>query len=264
MARRRLNDRRPSVRRRRGNGVLATLLLVLGAAAVGWVARACVRCACRSELAIEADCRRRVPRAQEPHRPRGGGRACVGRRTALKRAGALSSKIVGRDVTVLDEAGVARAAIESAAENFSDGVDRAGVLVRPPRPARPPRLQAREHRQFHDRPPLAAPRSLRLGGGAPRRCHEFRAGAPFSAADRRRGVSCRASVARAARSARLSPTRRSTSRRTPAGRRRRSRARSAWRSAARAATERSRSTAPGSIRRAGATPDLTISAPRSA
>ena len=30
--------------------------------------------------------------------------------------------IVGRDVTVLDEAGVARAAMESAAENFSDGV----------------------------------------------------------------------------------------------------------------------------------------------
>jgi adenosylcobinamide-phosphate synthase len=32
------------------------------------------------------------------------------------------AKIVGRDVRVLDEAGVARAAIESAAENFSDGV----------------------------------------------------------------------------------------------------------------------------------------------
>ncbi|MGJ0393665.1 MAG: adenosylcobinamide-phosphate synthase CbiB [Methylocystis sp.] len=32
------------------------------------------------------------------------------------------SKIVGRDVTLLDEAGVARAAIESLAENFSDGV----------------------------------------------------------------------------------------------------------------------------------------------
>ncbi|WP_246744773.1 adenosylcobinamide-phosphate synthase CbiB [Methylocystis sp. Sn-Cys] len=31
-------------------------------------------------------------------------------------------KIVGRDVTLLDEAGVARAAIESLAENFSDGV----------------------------------------------------------------------------------------------------------------------------------------------
>ena len=30
--------------------------------------------------------------------------------------------IVGRDTDVLDEAGVARAAIESLAENFSDGI----------------------------------------------------------------------------------------------------------------------------------------------
>ena len=35
---------------------------------------------------------------------------------------AAVSLIVGRDVSVLDEAGVSRAAIESAAENFSDGV----------------------------------------------------------------------------------------------------------------------------------------------
>ena len=32
------------------------------------------------------------------------------------------AKIVGRDTEALDEAGVARAAIESAAENLSDGV----------------------------------------------------------------------------------------------------------------------------------------------
>jgi adenosylcobinamide-phosphate synthase len=32
------------------------------------------------------------------------------------------ARIVGRDVTALDEAGISRAAIESAAENFSDGV----------------------------------------------------------------------------------------------------------------------------------------------
>ncbi len=45
---------------------------------------------------------------------------------ALKRSldegRAAVSQIVGRDVTALDEAGVARAAIESLAENFSDGV----------------------------------------------------------------------------------------------------------------------------------------------
>lgn len=34
----------------------------------------------------------------------------------------MVAKIVGRDVTQLDEAGIARAAIESLAENFSDGV----------------------------------------------------------------------------------------------------------------------------------------------
>ena len=37
-------------------------------------------------------------------------------------ARAAVSMVVGRDVAVLDEAGVCRAAIESAAENFSDGV----------------------------------------------------------------------------------------------------------------------------------------------
>jgi adenosylcobinamide-phosphate synthase len=47
--------------------------------------------------------------------------------TALERDGlaagrAAVAKIVGRDPEVLDEAGVARAAIESLAENFSDGV----------------------------------------------------------------------------------------------------------------------------------------------
>jgi adenosylcobinamide-phosphate synthase len=47
--------------------------------------------------------------------------------TALERDGlaagrAAVAKIVGRDPEVLDEAGVARAAIESLAENFSDGI----------------------------------------------------------------------------------------------------------------------------------------------
>jgi adenosylcobinamide-phosphate synthase len=41
---------------------------------------------------------------------------------SLEDGRAAVSKIVGRDVTQLDEAGVARAAIESLAENFSDGV----------------------------------------------------------------------------------------------------------------------------------------------
>jgi adenosylcobinamide-phosphate synthase len=43
-------------------------------------------------------------------------------RGGLDAARVAVSKIVGRDPAVLDEAGVARAAIESLAENFSDGV----------------------------------------------------------------------------------------------------------------------------------------------
>lgn len=41
---------------------------------------------------------------------------------SLERGRASVAKIVGRDVSRLDEAGVSRAAIESLAENFSDGV----------------------------------------------------------------------------------------------------------------------------------------------
>ncbi len=43
----------------------------------------------------------------------------ISRRGGRRRAVA---KIIGRDVSSLDESGVARAAIESLAENFSDGV----------------------------------------------------------------------------------------------------------------------------------------------
>ena len=43
-------------------------------------------------------------------------------RASLAEGRAAVAKIVGRDVATLDEAGVARAAIESLAENFSDGV----------------------------------------------------------------------------------------------------------------------------------------------
>ena len=46
-----------------------------------------------------------------------------------------------------------RAAIESCAENFSDGVVAPGVLVRAARPAGPDRLQGGQHRRLDDRPP---------------------------------------------------------------------------------------------------------------
>ena len=66
---------------------------------------------------------------------------------ALEQKGLLAgrkavSMIVGRDPDVLDEAGVCRAAIESLAENFSDGVVAPAVLAgrrRACRAARPTR-----------------------------------------------------------------------------------------------------------------------------
>lgn len=51
-----------------------------------------------------------------------GGAVAVGLRTSLKDGQSAVAMIVGRDTAVLDRAGVARSAIESAAENLSDGV----------------------------------------------------------------------------------------------------------------------------------------------
>lgn len=95
-------------------GALATTALVAGSLInsialtlpLGWVALAVLASsllAQRSLYAHVADVARGLSRSLDD------GRREVG-------------KIVGRDVTLLDEAGVARAAIESLAENFSDGV----------------------------------------------------------------------------------------------------------------------------------------------
>ena len=60
--------------------------------------------------------------------------------------------IVGRNPNALDEAGVARAAIESLAENFSDGVVAPRLLDRARRPPGRRALQGDQHRRQHDRP----------------------------------------------------------------------------------------------------------------
>ena len=117
---RRLNDAGRSDGMRRRRGVLAVLIVCGLCAASGWAVAAAARqvpAAILVELALVVsllaqrslfDHVRAVARAL-----RGGGveagRGAVGH-------------IVGRDVRVLDEHGVARAAIESCAENFSDGV----------------------------------------------------------------------------------------------------------------------------------------------
>ncbi len=105
---------------RRRNGVAAIALLSLAALFVGWIVEARIGTG-RLGLAVEAvivavllaqkslvDHVAAVERALRIDGVAGGRKAVA--------------QIVGRDVSVLDEAGVARAAIESAAENFADGV----------------------------------------------------------------------------------------------------------------------------------------------
>ena len=67
----------------------------------------------------------------------------------------MVARIVGRDTATMTEPEVARAAIESAAENLSDGVI-APRLLPAFRPAGPAGLQDHQHRRQHDRPPHAA------------------------------------------------------------------------------------------------------------
>ena len=79
------------------------------------------------------------------------------------------SMIVGRDPDSLDGPAVCRAAIESLAENFSDGIVAPAFWIGVPGPARRRALQGDQHRRQHDRPPQPALRGLRLGGGPARR-----------------------------------------------------------------------------------------------
>ena len=109
--------------RRRGGGILAlAAILAATAAASGaltllveallpWTAAACVLGAAASTLLAQ--------RSLDEHV-----RAVAGALEAegLKAGRRAVAEIVGRDTETLDEAGVSRAAIESLAENFSDGV----------------------------------------------------------------------------------------------------------------------------------------------
>ena len=74
-------------------------------------------------------------------------------RRGLEAARRAVAMIVGRDPDSLDEAGVCRAAIESCAENFSDGVVAPALWFALFGAARARRLQGGQHRGFDDRPP---------------------------------------------------------------------------------------------------------------
>jgi adenosylcobinamide-phosphate synthase len=116
----RLNDPRLEFAKRRRRGVMAVLLLLLAAAALGTCAHyflALVPFGAVAEAIIVS-----VLLAQKSlvdHVAAVGRALASGNLTAGRREVA---RIVGRDVTQLDEAGVARGAIESGAENFPDGV----------------------------------------------------------------------------------------------------------------------------------------------
>ncbi len=114
----RLNRGSPDVRRMGGALALALLLVVsavpamllqaiLGRSAAGFLCLGVLAAALPAQRSLYEHVKK-VAAALET------GGLAEGRRVV--------SMIVGRDVSVLDEAGVARAAIESLAENFSDGV----------------------------------------------------------------------------------------------------------------------------------------------
>jgi len=105
---------------RRRHGILAVLIVVAVAALVGWlVDRLAARLPWGALLEIVAIAVLMAQRSLYEHV------AAVGRALAtsgLAAARAAVAHIVGRNPDSLDGAGVARAAIESLAENFSDGV----------------------------------------------------------------------------------------------------------------------------------------------
>ena len=117
---RKLNRPERGERRRRTRGIITVIVLVAAASGIGWI----VHLVCRGTLvgaAVEAFAVGVLlaQRSLDQH--------VASVAMALRTGGLLAgrravSHIVGRDPRQLDASGVARAAIESLAENFSDGV----------------------------------------------------------------------------------------------------------------------------------------------
>ena len=115
-----LNRAEASFAARRAAGVLALGLYLAPVALVAWAAtRLCLSAgalgfAALAVLAASLPAQRSLARHV--------GAVADGLDASLDQGRRAVAKIVGRNPDVLDEAGVARAAIESLAENFSDGV----------------------------------------------------------------------------------------------------------------------------------------------
>ncbi|HTV87496.1 MAG TPA: adenosylcobinamide-phosphate synthase CbiB [Stellaceae bacterium] len=117
---RKLNRPQRGATQRRLRGAITVVVLVGAAAAIGWVAQAILQSGILG-AAVEAVAVGTLLAQQSLYRH------VAAVETALRRGGvsagrAAVSHIVGRDPSRLDAAGVARAAIESLAENFSDAV----------------------------------------------------------------------------------------------------------------------------------------------
>jgi adenosylcobinamide-phosphate synthase len=109
----------------------------------------------------------------------------MGLRRSLEDGRRAVSMIVGRDTRELDEAAVARAAIESAAENLSDGVVAPAFWFLVGGSARHIVIQDREHRRLHDRAPDRAARGFRMGRSASGRCTQLASRPPDGMPHRR-------------------------------------------------------------------------------
>ena len=117
----RLNRSDASFAMRRASGVVALCVYLAPVALVAWAAtRALIPLGALGFAAL-AFLAASLPAQRSSHQPREGGRR-LGLDTSLEEGRRAVAMIVGRNPAALDEAGVARAAIESLAENFSDGV----------------------------------------------------------------------------------------------------------------------------------------------
>jgi adenosylcobinamide-phosphate synthase len=116
----RLNDSRQSFAERRRRGVFAALAIIAAAAGLGFAIHSLTASLPGGEVAeavlvaVLLAQKSLVEHVGAVARALSSGELSDGRQAV--------SLIVGRDVSVLDESSISRAAMESAAENFSDGV----------------------------------------------------------------------------------------------------------------------------------------------
>ncbi|MBZ8132578.1 adenosylcobinamide-phosphate synthase CbiB [Afifella sp. IM 167] len=114
-----LNDERLSPGARRGRGILALALLLAIALFAGWFLH---RLAANLPLGFALEAFFVSVFLAQKGLLEHVGAVVAGQEKGLEAARLAVSRIVGRDVSALDRSGVNRAALESLAENFSDGL----------------------------------------------------------------------------------------------------------------------------------------------